>query len=242
MFSHEKRERLRDSISTKSCSTQDASTDKTHRPSPSLDEEYQLLAEQIVQLKLELATWKGKHDEHNLTRQHLNEDVEAIRGEIAMIEAECIIYQNNTRQFREDKTIAMKDLHQMRLNVAKEEEEVEPLRVEHEAAVAELQAAQEEFDQVKKQEALMQKEIDVLENENTHVTFKKSQIDTVFKELEVDINNMQKEFDSVEQIFHESSSELRYSQAELERVKKDNDVICRKNEKMAGRIAALSGR
>ena len=244
MFPHEKRERLRDSISTKSCSTQEVSTthNKTHRSSPSLDEEHQLLTEQIVQLKMELATWKGKQDEHNLTRQHLNADVKALREEIAMIEAECITYQNNTAQSREEMATAMNDLHQLRLNVAIEEEEVEPLRIQHETTVAELHAAREEFDQVKKEEESMQKEIDKLENDKTRIASKKSQIDSEVNKLESDIDNMQKEVDAAQQIIHESSSQLQYFQAELEEVKKDNHTICRKNEKIEGRIAALSGR
>jgi chromosome segregation ATPase len=231
----QKRGGLRDSISTNSTSTQ-------HTNRPSLDEEYQILTEQIVQLKMELATWKGKQDEHNLDKQHLNAEKEELRNEIDVIEAECITYENYAQQAREETKIAMKRLEQLRLSVAIEEEEAIPLRIEHDSVMAELSEAKAELHRVKSEEETQEKEIDKLERDKTQVLSEKRQIASEATEIEADVANMKKEIDKVQLSIEEISPEIDKLQAELVRIRKENDNICKKNDLIEARIVAMSQR
>eukprot|EP00804_Cyclotella_cryptica_P001777 CCRYP_018583-RA/>CCRYP_018583-RA protein AED:0.04 eAED:0.04 QI:281/1/1/1/0/0/2/428/178 len=170
-FIEPKRGALSDSVTTNSSSTRQA------HPRTSLDEEYQLLAEQVVQLKMEIATWKATQDERNLDRKHTNSGRDILREELAHIEAECTTYRNETKRTLQETAHTMHKLQHLRLDVAREEEEALPVRTEHDSLQAELNAAQEELSQVKAAQEALRKEIDELENEKARVSSKRSKLD-----------------------------------------------------------------
>lgn len=237
---HQKRSGLRDSISTSTQTTKSVSSQHTARPS--LDEEYQLLTEQIVQLKMELATWKGKQDELNLARQHLYAERDALRDEIATVEAECLTYQDNTRQSRYEMGAAMRKLEEMRLNVANKEEEAALVRIEHERILKELAVAREELERVKAEETKKLQEIKKLEREKARVASEKIQVHSDVNEIQSDIKRMEQEMDTVQQDIDESLSKIEQLQVQLARVRKDNAIVCKKNDKIEARIVAMSTR
>ena len=224
-----------DSMSTKSSSTQ-------HTNRPSLDEEYQLLTERVVQLKMELATWKGKQDEINLNRQQLNVEAEALREEIELIDTECITYQDDTNCYQDKTTIELKRLEQLRLSSAIEEETAVPLRIEHESLLNELHAAQNELKRVQAEKAIFQKEIDELERKKLQVASEQSRIDSEVQEMIAGNENIQREIDIVQQLIEKLSREKVTIPAEIAKIKKETAAICRKNSKIEARIVAVSNK
>jgi len=240
-MNNQKQGGLRDSITgADSMSTKSSSTQNTNRPS--LDEEYQLLTEQVVQLKMELATWKGKRDEINLTRQQLNVEAETLREEFDMIDTECRTYQDDTKHYQDETTVSLKRLEQLRLSLAIEEETAVPLRIEHESILTELCAAQDELKRVKGEEAKFQEEIDELERKKLQVTSDRGRIDSRVQKMMADNENIQKEIDTLQQSIKKLSREKVTIPAELARVKKATAAICKKNSKIETQIIAVSNK
>jgi chromosome segregation ATPase len=186
-----------------------------------LQEKRRILTEEVIRLKFNIATQRGRQDELQLDWQKLIAERNAMQLEMENIEQECENLQTETTKTKERISESNLRLHQLTSTISPEQQMIDQVTNDHTAMNSEIQSLQQEKLSIQDASKNLSDEIEECKRHAAQLSSEISEIDIERIAIQFDIDDL-----------HEAISKVKGSIREVKSTtnKLDIDISCIKAE------------
>ena len=186
-----------------------------------IQEKRRILTEEIIRLKFNIATQRGRQDELQLDWQKLITERNAMQLEMENIEQECENLQTETTKTKERISESNLRLHQLTSTISPEQQMIDQATNDHTAMNSEIQSLQQEKLSIQDASKNLSDEIEECKRHAAQLSSEISEIDIERIAIQFDIDDL-----------HEAISKVKGSIREVKSTtnKLDIDISCIKAE------------
>ena len=186
-----------------------------------LQEKRRILTEEVIRLKFNIATQRGRQDELQLDWQKLIAERNAMQLEMENIEQECDNLHTETTKTKERISESSLRLHQLTSITSPEQQMIDQVTNDHTAMNSEIQSLQQEKLSIQDASKNLSDEIEECKRRAAHLSSEISEIDIERIAIQFDIDDL-----------HEAISKVKGSIQEFKSTtnKLDIDISCVKAE------------